>query len=108
MAYKPIESHEEYLKNLEHYRKIKKNAWQSMLSGSLRICCSNLGETCSPASLVRQAYSNSAAAALFSLRYLRVLCDTSESSRSSVLNAPSQNNSAKGLQPHEISKTDRF
>ena len=30
MAYKPIESHEEYLKNLEHYRKIKKNAWQSM------------------------------------------------------------------------------
>ena len=30
MAYKPIESHEQYLKNLEHYRKIKKNAWQSM------------------------------------------------------------------------------
>ena len=30
MAHKPIESHEEYLKNLEHYRKIKKNAWQSM------------------------------------------------------------------------------
>ena len=73
-----------------------------MLSGSLRICFSSFSETCSPESVFKQAYSNSAAAAGWLSKKVLVFAESSSCSKSKVLNAPWQNNFARGAQPQAI------